>query len=200
MANYGNGTKASSVRKSCRLRQKKRTGWRRPKIYPYPFPHALAACLVCRASPRQKFGSKWLPVKIWIWKRCKAKWGDWIKPRSDNALLVQVFFPCCQTAPDVPFRFVYIQYLPCLWCKGRVDLGKAFCYIFMYGCYYLEWSGHLPYLTYFHSYWANPQLHLAYSQSYLMYSQSIRFHPIPDLQTGVRKYPRSPLCPLRFSG
>lgn len=53
---------------------------------------------------------------------------------SDNSSLMQVFLPGCQSAPNVPFRFIHIQNFPGLGCQGRIDLRKTFCYIFMYGC------------------------------------------------------------------
>ncbi len=42
-------------------------------------------------------------------------------------MLMQILFPCCHPAPDVPFGLVRVQHLAGLAGKGRVDLEKAFC-------------------------------------------------------------------------
>lgn len=53
-------------------------------------------------------------------------------------MLVQIFFARCQSSPDVPLGFIYIQNFPCLGCEGRVNLGETLGYVLMYGCAYLE--------------------------------------------------------------
>ena len=50
----------------------------------------------------------------------------------NNTFLMQIFFPCCQSAPDMPLWLIHIQNFSCLGCQGRIDLGETFCYIFMY--------------------------------------------------------------------
>ena len=40
-------------------------------------------------------------------------------------MLMQILFPCCHPAPDVPLRLVRVQHLAGLAGKGRVDLEKA---------------------------------------------------------------------------
>ena len=49
-------------------------------------------------------------------------------------VLMQILFSRSQSAPDVPLRFIDIQNLPGLSCKTWVDMEKAVCYIFMFGC------------------------------------------------------------------
>ena len=41
------------------------------------------------------------------------------------SMLMQILFPCCHPAPDVPLRLVRVQHLAGLAGKGRVDLEKA---------------------------------------------------------------------------
>lgn len=55
-----------------------------------------------------------------------------------TVLLMQIFFLCSKSSPDVPFGFVYIQHLPGFRRQSGVDLSQAFGYVLMYGCRYSE--------------------------------------------------------------
>ena len=46
-------------------------------------------------------------------------------------MVMQIFFPRCQTSPDMTFRFVHIQYLSGVFGKSRVDLRETFRYVFV---------------------------------------------------------------------
>ena len=46
--------------------------------------------------------------------------------------LAQIFVLRRKSAPDMPLRFVHVENLARLRGKGRIDLGEAFCHIFMY--------------------------------------------------------------------
>lgn len=48
-------------------------------------------------------------------------------------LQMQIFFPRSHAAPYVALRFIHIQNDAGLGRQARVDLRKAFCYVFMYG-------------------------------------------------------------------
>lgn len=47
-------------------------------------------------------------------------------------MLMQILFPCCHPAPDVPLGLVRVQHLAGLAGKGRVDLEEPLGDIFMY--------------------------------------------------------------------
>lgn len=49
-----------------------------------------------------------------------------------TVLLMQIFFLCSKSSPDVPFGFVYIQHLPGFRRQSGVDLSQAFGYVLMY--------------------------------------------------------------------
>ncbi len=46
-------------------------------------------------------------------------------------MVMQIFFPCCQTSPNMTFRFVHIQYLSGGFGKCGINLRETFCYVFM---------------------------------------------------------------------
>ena len=47
-------------------------------------------------------------------------------------MLMQIFFPGRQAAPDMPFGLIYVQNLPGLSRETGINMQQAFCNILMY--------------------------------------------------------------------
>ena len=47
-------------------------------------------------------------------------------------MYVQIFFFCSHASPDMAFRFIDIQHLPCLFRQSGIDLHEPVCYVLMY--------------------------------------------------------------------
>lgn len=49
-------------------------------------------------------------------------------------MLMEIFLFRSHPAADMTLRLVDIKHNPGLLCKPRIDVQKAFCYVFMYSC------------------------------------------------------------------
>lgn len=92
-------------------------------------------------------------------------------------MLMQIFFPRSKSSADMALRLIHIQHLSRLRRERRIDFAQTLCYVFMFGCYYLE--------------------RFCCCQNRLL---SIPFRLIPNLPADADKCLHFRLCPLRFSG
>ncbi len=51
---------------------------------------------------------------------------------------MKIFLPGSKSTAYMTLRLIKIQNLTRIRCQGGIDLRETFCYIFMYGRYYLE--------------------------------------------------------------
>ena len=51
-----------------------------------------------------------------------------------SPMLMQIFFPGRQAAPDMPLGLIYVQNLPGLSRETGINMQQAFCHILMYSC------------------------------------------------------------------
>lgn len=65
--------------------------------------------------------------------------------RSLAVLQMKIFLPGSKSTAYMPLRLIEIQNFPGFCRQRRIDLKQSFCYIFMYGRYYLERYYFLPY-------------------------------------------------------